>query len=156
IEDVEVILVDASGEDILRSRSSASGEFLLYAIVPATYDIIFRKRNLPEYRMHSVRVRAGCESTIHVQMEETQSNTQPTVMLRRQQTTADLWRCELNQFDQIRINSLPSARNIWYLLQSQHPSSVTDHIDEGGMQAGVNQLVGVHGGTWTQNSYRWD
>src|SRR5262249_25987848 len=91
-----------------------------------------------------------------VQMEETRSNLQPTAIPGWQQTAADLWLCQLNRFDQTRINSLPGARNVWYLLQSQNPSSVTDHIDEGGMQAGVIQLVGVHGGTWTQNSYRWD
>jgi hypothetical protein len=156
IENVEVTLVDASGENVLRTRSSSSGEFLLYSIPPGAYDIIFQTPNLPEYRLYSVRVLAGCESTIHVQMEETPSNALPTAILGWQQTTAGLWSCQLNRFDPIRINSLPSARNIWYLLQSQDPSSVTDHIDEGGIAAGAIQLVGVHGGTWTQNNYRWD
>ena len=89
-------------------------------------------------------------------MEEAPSSALPTAILGWQQATADLWSCQLNRFDPLRTNSLPSARNIWYLLQSQDPSSVTEHIDEGGMQAGVIQLVGVHGGTWTQNNYKWD
>src|SRR5690349_1078230 len=128
IENVEVTLVDASGGEFLRTRSSSSGEFLLYAIPPGTYDIIFQKPNLPQYRLYSVQVRTGCESTIRVQIEETRSNAHPTVILGWQQPTADLWSCQLNRSDQIGINSLPAARNIWYLLQSQNPSSVTDHI----------------------------
>jgi hypothetical protein len=156
VENVEVTLVDASGRDVLRTRSSSSGEFLLYAIPSGTYDIIFQKPDLPEYRLYSVRVRAGCESTIHVQMEQTRSNVQSAAISGWQQTAADLWSCQLDLFDQIRIRNLPAARNVWYLLQSQAPSSVTDHIDEGGLQAGAIQLVGVHGGTWTQNSYSWD
>src|SRR5262249_6123518 len=156
IENVEVTLVDVSGGDSLRTRSSSSGEFVLYAIPPGTYDILFQKPNLPQYRLYSARVQASCENTIHVHMEETRSNAHPTVILGWQQPTADLWSCQLNRSDQVGINGLPSARNIWYLLQFQDPSSVTDHIDEGGMQTGVIQLVGVHGGTWTQNSYTWD
>src|SRR5437879_9871744 len=54
------------------------------------------------------------------------------------------------------MDRLPIARNIWSLLETQHLSSVSDNIDEGGFQTGIVQLLGVHGGTWTQNGYRWD
>src|SRR5215475_8209337 len=80
IENVEVTLVDANGGDVLKTRSSSSGEFLLYAVPPGTYDILIQKPDFPEYRLHSVRVQAGCESTIHVQIEETRSNAQPTAI----------------------------------------------------------------------------
>src|SRR5262249_54033945 len=56
IESVDVTLLDASGGDFLRTRSSSSGEFLLNAIPPGTYDIIFQKPNLPQYRLYTVRV----------------------------------------------------------------------------------------------------
>src|SRR5689334_16661388 len=59
-------------------------------------------------------------------------------------------------FDQHLMNDYPIARNIWNLLQTQHLASVPDRIDEGGFQTGISQLMGVHGGTWTQNGYRWD
>ena len=99
IENVEVTLIDASGESVLRTRSSSSGEFMLYSIPAGTYDIIFQTPNLPEDRLYSVRVRAGCESTIHIQMEEASSNALPTAIVGWQQTTADLWSCQLNRFD---------------------------------------------------------
>jgi hypothetical protein len=143
---LEVILVDANGVEISRTRTTTSGDFVLYAIPPGTYDIIFRKPDFPDYGLHSVRVRAGCETRLQVQTRETRSDAQ----------FKDVWSCELNQFDQTRIDNLPGARNIWYLLQSQHPSSVTDHIDEGGMQTGLIPLVGIHGGPSTENTYRWD
>src|SRR5581483_9054568 len=59
-------------------------------------------------------------------------------------------------FDRRSMNEYPIARNIWNLLQTQHLASVPERIDEGGFQTGVIQLMGVHGGTWTQNGYRWD
>src|SRR5215467_4098482 len=62
----------------------------------------------------------------------------------------------LDSFDQQSINDFPIARNVWSLLQTQHIASVPDRIDEGGFQTGTIQLMGVHGGTWTQNGYRWD
>ncbi len=53
-----------------------------------------------------------------------------------------------------RLDGLPNPRNIWSLLQNQDPSTVTNHVDEGGFHTGLIGLAGAHGSSWTQNSYR--
>jgi len=57
-------------------------------------------------------------------------------------------------FDRDRLEELPSPLNIWSLLQNQEPSTVTNHVDEGGFQTGLIGLAGAHGNSWSQNSYR--
>jgi len=54
------------------------------------------------------------------------------------------------------MDRLPTARNIWALLENQEPSSVTNRVDEGGIATGTVALVGAQGSTWTQNAYTLD
>jgi hypothetical protein len=58
------------------------------------------------------------------------------------------------QFGQLQLADLPTARNIWSLLQTQEPSTVTDRIDVGGMETGEPALFGAQGASWTENQYR--
>src|SRR5215469_4305257 len=58
------------------------------------------------------------------------------------------------RFSDTSLESLPNARNIWSLLQSQDPSTVTNRLDVGGLQTGVPALFGAVGASWTENQYR--
>ena len=79
------------------------------------------------------------------------------LMLTWQETPRDPWASDRgDRIDQARLDGLPSARNIWSVLQTQEPSTVTNHVDEGGIDTGIVALAGVYGGSWTQNGYRWD
>ena len=155
IENVEVVIVDPAGGQTVRSTTNAFGEFVLAELISGEYELQFHKENFPSYRLRSLQVRGGCGSVVDVQMEERPTEPQATV-LTWERRTSSLWSCDVNRFDRTRIEDLPGARNIWNLLQTQYPSSITERVDEGGIQTGIIQLLGVHGGTWTQNGYRWD
>ena len=51
------------------------------------------------------------------------------------------------------MEELPSARNLWSLLESQVPSVVTDRVDIGGLRGDVPARFGGLGSSWTQNAY---
>ncbi|MGE5347424.1 MAG: hypothetical protein ACM3JH_15825 [Acidithiobacillales bacterium] len=51
------------------------------------------------------------------------------------------------------MEELPSARNLWVLLESQVPSVVTDRVDVGGLRGDVPAHFGGLGSSWTQNTY---
>src|SRR5262249_28936353 len=155
IENVEVVVVDAAGAEALRSTTNAFGKFVLAGLTSGEYELQFHNENFPQYQLRSLQVRGGCGSVVDVQMEERPTEPQATG-LTWEGSASSLWSCDVNRFDRKRIAHLPAARNIWNILQTQYSSSVTERIDEGGIQTGVIQLVGVHGGTWTQNGYRWD
>src|SRR5207249_2788468 len=52
------------------------------------------------------------------------------------------------------IGDLASSANLFALLDSIVPDVVADRIDAGGTAAGSPSLVGAHGSTWTQTTYR--
>jgi hypothetical protein len=54
----------------------------------------------------------------------------------------------------LQLAGLPNARNIWSLLQTQEPSTVTDRIDVAGLEIGEDALFGAQGASWTENQYR--
>lgn len=68
-------------------------------------------------------------------------------------TTEDevLWGTSFTDTSQ---ETLPNTRNIWSLLQSQDPSTVTNRLDVGGLETGVPALFGALGASWTENQYR--
>jgi hypothetical protein len=51
------------------------------------------------------------------------------------------------------MDELPTARNLWALLESQVPGVVTDRVDVGGLRGDVPAHFGGLGSSWTQNAY---
>lgn len=51
------------------------------------------------------------------------------------------------------MEELPTARNLWVLLESQVPGVVTDRVDVGGLRGDVPARFGGLGSSWTQNAY---
>ena len=57
------------------------------------------------------------------------------------------------RFTRFHLQQLPTARNIWVLLESQAPGVVSDRIDIGGIKSEAPARFGGHGTSWTQNAY---
>jgi hypothetical protein len=57
------------------------------------------------------------------------------------------------RFTDFHLHQLPTARNIWVLLESQASGVVTDRIDIGGIKSETPAHFGGHGSSWTQNMY---
>ena len=60
------------------------------------------------------------------------------------------------QFGRLQIEDLPNARNLWSLLQTQEPATVTSRIDIAGLETGEPALFGALGASWTENQYRFN
>jgi len=56
-------------------------------------------------------------------------------------------------FADLSLRQLPNAKNVWSLLESQEPTTVTNRIDVGGLGTGVPALFGALGASWTENQY---
>ncbi len=157
IEGAETVLEDSDGRDLLAAKTNSSGESLFLGLPAGRYTLKVRKEGFLAYRINSIRVQDGSVSTVSVLMEGNKSGSPATVVLAWPDEPSDPWRSDRgSRFNRTRRDSLPSARNIWILLQNQDPTGVTNHLDEGGIQTGILPLVATHGGTWTQNGYRWD
>jgi len=57
--------------------------------------------------------------------------------------------------DQTQIQELPSAHNVWSLVENQDLSATTNRIDVGGLWGTIPSLFSARGGySWTQNTYQ--
>jgi hypothetical protein len=57
------------------------------------------------------------------------------------------------QFDGLDIERLPNGRNIWSLLQTQEPSTITNRFDVAGTHPAMPALFSALGASWTENQY---
>jgi hypothetical protein len=57
-------------------------------------------------------------------------------------------------FTDFGIHQLPNARNLWSLVESQEPSTITNRLDVGGLETGVPALSSALGASWTESQYR--
>jgi len=59
-------------------------------------------------------------------------------------------------FDLERWLDVPSSHGLWSLFETVEGTTITDRIGNGGLFSGEAGLLGVHGSSWTQVSYRLD
>ncbi len=154
---VEILLEDQNGRIFVRQRTDAMGEVLIPGLAPGDYALVMQKEGYSQCRVNSIRIVTGSASLVSVEMPPNKAGNPGTVILTWEGVPSDAWSSVYgSRYERERLDALPNAWNIWSLLQDQDISSVTNHIGEGGIDGGVPALVGVHGGTWTQNGYRWD
>ena len=51
------------------------------------------------------------------------------------------------------LQGIPTARDVWAILQNMAPQVVLDREDVGGSQGGLQAVFSIHGSTWHQNTY---
>ncbi len=57
-------------------------------------------------------------------------------------------------FDQINLSILPTAHNVWALMENQDLSATSNRIDVGGLWNNIPAVFSARGGgSWTQSSY---
>ena len=59
-------------------------------------------------------------------------------------------------FDAELLRDLPGSRRLFSVFETTDATTVVDDIDNGGLYTGEARMLGVHGASWTQVSYRLD
>jgi hypothetical protein len=57
-------------------------------------------------------------------------------------------------FDPDLLRDIPSSGSPWSLLETVEATAILDRIENGGLYVGEAGLLGVHGSSWTQVTYR--
>jgi hypothetical protein len=55
--------------------------------------------------------------------------------------------------DTSQLQGVPTARDVWAILQNMAPQVVLDREDVGGSEGGLQAVFSTHGSTWHQNTY---
>lgn len=54
------------------------------------------------------------------------------------------------------LQDLPTARDVWAILQSMAPQVILDREDVGGSEGGLQAVFSTHGASWHQNTYAFN
>jgi hypothetical protein len=148
------VTIQISGKDLIFEKtltSDHSGSFHMTGLLAGHYTIRFET--------------PGYHSTIqtNVYVLPSQSLFIKAVLQREDSTemsVSEVIRTDFNQclqqtvLDRINLNVLPSAHNVWALMENQDLSATSNRIDVGGLWNNIPAVFSARGGgSWTQTSY---
>jgi len=141
---------EASRSLVYRATTDAAGNFQFIGIPPGSYTL---EATAPDGRSVTRR-HLEIRSMATLELNLTVSSSMATPLRTTPQTRAiDREVSWGTQFGAFSISKLPIARNVWAVLESQEPSTVTDRLDVGGLRTGEAALFGALGASWTENQY---
>src|SRR5579864_2221056 len=148
---VKVLLWGADSRQILASSlTGREGRFSFVGLPCGGLSTLTLSR--PGWVSRRVRnLQLRCESTLEIKLVLYSAADPPRHPAPPEITDELPWWGTL--FGQLQLEDLPNARNIWSLLQTQEPSTVTSRIAIGGLETGEPALFGALGASWTENQY---
>ena len=151
VADAQIELTSADSLIRLAARSAADGSFALNGIPPGRYGLLIDR---PGFAPTSRQGIAFEESGVLFVRINLAAKATPVV------SAPSLVWTDLSDvscrtlIDDFQVQSMPSANNIWSLLENQDFSATTNRIDVGGVWASLPALWSSRGSvSWTQSSY---
>jgi len=135
---------------VRETTPSARGEFGFVALPPGAYTLDVFISGKQAYRRSRLEIRSATTLELNVTLASSGGSGSATSRRRYPLERDAGWGTE---FSEASGGELPNAGNIWSLLESQAPSTVTNRLDVGGLETGVPALFGAVGASWTENQY---
>jgi hypothetical protein len=135
------------------ATTDAEGIYKFAALPPGTYSVSFELSGFKTTR-RSVPVTIATTLTVDAVLEV--GNVSETVevvgagLIDVTQTNV------ATNIDDKTLQSIPTARDVWAILQNMAPQVVLDREDVGGSEGGLQAVFSTHGSSWHQNTYAMD
>jgi len=151
VADAGIELIPDSGLVRLAARSANDGSFGIAGIPPGKYRLAVRGEGLAPFTSQVITFEPASEYAVRVTLAA-ESAPQTTGAAAVWTNLTDV--SSRTVIDDFQIQSLPSANNIWSLIENQDFSATTGRIDVGGVWASLPALWSSRGSvSWTQSSY---
>jgi hypothetical protein len=138
--------------DQVTSTSAETGSYRFLALPPGTYTLRFELSGFKTHVNEGVVVEVGGNTGINVQLEL--SSVEEVVTVVGESPMVDTKSTVIGaNFDVALLEEVPSARDVWSLLEHQAPGVTTNRLDVGGSETGLQALYSARGTGWQQNSY---
>jgi hypothetical protein len=131
------------------ARTNSRGEFAFVHLPPGFYNLTISIAGT-QLGQCPLDIRVNSTLEVTVTLSGSGSKTAVTGFVCQALEPEAQWGSE---FGNLSTDPLPNARNIWSLLESREPSTVTNRIDVGGLETGTPALFGALGASWTENQY---
>ncbi|MBZ5514589.1 MAG: carboxypeptidase regulatory-like domain-containing protein [Acidobacteriia bacterium] len=146
---VQVRLVREGSQALISATpTGVNGGFRFLAIPPGVFTLEATRLGWRELREAHVEIRSGSALDIRIMLSPLSAPSRASV--------AEVRNREVDwgtMFEDSRLRRLPNSGNLWSLVESQAPTTVTNRIDVGGLATGVPALFGALGASWTENQY---
>ena len=147
---LSVRLARSGSSPVLETITDARGAFSFAGLLPGPYtlDLLF-----PVTRgqwQSQVEIRAATTLELEIILSPAGGTPAGTTFSRYSLERDAWWGTEFPEGSRVK---LPNARNVWSILESQEPSTVTNRLDVGGLETGVPALFGALGSSWTENQF---
>ena len=151
VADCRIGLISDDGLLHLEARSIADGSFALSGIPPGKYGLHIDRAGFASLSQRNITFQPS--SLLCVRISLAPESESPA-------TSESLVWTDLSDvssrtvIDDFQVQSMPSANNIWSLIENQDFSATTNRIDVGGVWASLPALWSSRGSvSWTQTSY---
>jgi hypothetical protein len=127
------------------------GGYTFPALTPGTYAVTFELTGFRKFSRTAVEVAVGRTLTVDATMEVGAMTENITV---EGTPNVDVTKTNLaTNLDTSQLQGVPTARDVWSILQNMAPQVVLDREDVGGSEGGLQAVFSTHGSTWHQNTY---
>ena len=149
------VTVTVTGEQTVPQTrvTDVQGRYLFQALPPGEYRVEYSLEGFQTLVRDGVRVSIAQTATLDAQLslsqvQETVTITGEAPMVDVKDTTVQI------NFSEEALQLVPSARDVWSILEHQAPAVVTDRNDVGGSEQGLQAIFSARGSSWQQNTYK--
>ena len=149
------VSVTLEGQTLITSQvasTTAVGLYRFRNLPPGTFTLRFELSGFKTLVYEGAIVEVNKHIQINVAMELV--DVQETITVVGESPMVDVKSTVIGAtFDESLLSEIPSARDVWSLLEHQAPGVVTNRLDVGGSETGLQAVYATRGTSWTQNSY---
>jgi hypothetical protein len=148
------VTVTLSSPVLITKRTTTTDSEGLYrftALPPGTYALTFELPGAAKLTHTDVRVSLATTTSIDATLkvggisENVEVVGTPLVDVTQANVATNL--------DDKALQEIPTARDVWAILQNMAPQVVLNREDVGGSQGGLQAVFSTHGSSWHQNTY---
>ena len=136
------------------ATTDAEGNFRFPALPPGMYNVAFELQGFRRLTRSNLPVDIGTTTSLDKVMEVGAMTESVEVV---GETAVDVTQTnQATNLDNKALQEIPTARDVWALLQNMAPQVVLDRQDVGGSEGGLQAVFSSNGSTWRQNTYAFN
>jgi hypothetical protein len=149
------VSVTLEGPTLVTAQVTTSSDAGLYRFInlpPGDYDIRAELSGFQSLTLQAIRVDIGRNTPVDISMQL--ATVAETVTVIGESPLVDVKSTVIGaSFDEQLLSEVPSARDVWSVLEHQAPGVTTSRLDVGGSETGLQATFSARGTNWQQNSY---
>jgi hypothetical protein len=149
------VTVTLTSPILLATRSGVTdsgGSYAFTSLPLGDYTVSFELSGFKKVARSGLTVTAARTLTVDVTLQPGDMTETLTVV--GEAPTVDVTNTNIaTSIDSKALQTIPTARDVWAILQNLAPQVVLDREDVGGSQGGLQAVFSAFGSTWHQNTY---